>query len=484
MSSWARPGLLKKPAPKGTPAHVAAPPVATGTTRAPVKPNPTASKPKPKVPVAQGRVARLLANAGERSKLPDSYLPAAQLAQRQLNKRLAQPVTPGSSMTQRDLARQTQAAADVKYGAATQQAQQNVTQLGQVQRDTSDWYDAYLRELAAHQANVAGFQQQAQQSVAGLSQAAGALPAHGAATGLSGENQATALQASAVRKALTDSFGAMLTSQGANANTYADALAHVVGPGAKVQALDVAAGNQGKARQQLQQLVAERGAFRQTLADQTKQDEAKNVLATSIATGKELAATSEAKAAVAGATAEATTAAKYGYSLKDWRKIGPTARQAVIKSTKSTAADHVYSSGPFAGHMKSEIDAMSGVDRQKLVTAYKGTDKTSATVKRANPAARGRLRDDVASATIYAQALKDQGTPRPKAIKALLMGIPKSKDNPTSVPRFKHLVAIVALDKAYYGVVTPATVAQLLARGYTAQDVGIAAAATPAPEHP
>ena len=59
------------------------------------------------------------------------------------------------------------------------------------------------------------------QQTQGLAGAQAGLPAQGAATNLSSENQQVAGNAAAVRNALTGSFGAMLASQGANANTYA-----------------------------------------------------------------------------------------------------------------------------------------------------------------------------------------------------------------------------------------------------------------------
>ena len=339
MASWAS-ALAKHRAP-----HTQA----GGSTPSRGRPNTSPASPspsKPRKPPAPGRVQRLLANAGTRASLPDESLPPHLLAQRQLNQRLAQPVTPGSSMTERDLARQTRAAGDVRYGAAEQQAQQNVAAAGQMTRNTSDWYDAYLRELAAHQANVGRYQQQAQTAVQGLSQATGALPAAGAAQGLSAENQQVAGNASAVRRALTDSFGAQLASQGANANTHASALTNVVGPGAKVQALQRAAGTEGKTRQQLEQLVKERGQFRQQLGEETRQSEAKNVLAQAIATGKSAVDTAQLKETVRSHRAtESNTAAsrkareadragtpnKYGYTNAEWRGMTTEQRQQKIK---------------------------------------------------------------------------------------------------------------------------------------------------------
>lgn len=122
-----------------------------GSSHAPRKPNPRPKRP----PLTQGRISRLLQNPGTRAALADKYLPPAMLAQRQLNRRLNAPVTPGSTMTERDLSRQTRAASDVRYGYPEQQAQQGLQAAQQVQRDVGGYYDQYLRELAAHQQAVA-----------------------------------------------------------------------------------------------------------------------------------------------------------------------------------------------------------------------------------------------------------------------------------------------------------------------------------------
>jgi hypothetical protein len=226
-------------------------------------------------------------------------------------------------------------------------------------------------------------------------------------------------------------------------------------------------------------LGRERGAFRQQLGDETRQSEAKNVLATSIATGKEVANTPTAKAAVAGATEEAKQAAKYGYSLHDWRTLGPKGRATVRGKEKGSSGDTVYSSGPFAGRSKADVQAMSDADRKKLVDAYKGgkgKTKSKTNVYGAvptTPAERARLTRVVESAAPYADAMKAQGVPRPQALKALLMGVPKSKDNPTAVPKTERLAALIALDKAYYGRITSATMAQIRHRGYSVRQFGI-----------
>jgi hypothetical protein len=86
-----------------------------------------------------------------------------------------------------------------------------------------------------------------------------------------------------LRQALTASFGAMLAGQGANASGYADTLAHVVGPGQKLQGVTRAQGDVTKAQQARSDLAKEKGSFEQQFEDEFKQNEAKNVLAGQIA---------------------------------------------------------------------------------------------------------------------------------------------------------------------------------------------------------
>jgi hypothetical protein len=364
-----------------------------------------------KKPLTRGRIQRLLKNPGTRAALADKFLPPDLLAQRNLNRRLNAPITPGSAVTERDLSRQTRTASDVRYGQAEQQSRQDIAASEQRARNVAAWYDNYLKELASHQQNVAGFQSQATQAVQGLSQAGAGLGS-GAAENLSADNQQTAANASAVRRALVDSYGAMLSSQGANANTYASSLAHVVGPGQKLQAQQQAQGRTGKAQQALEQLLREKGAFRQQLGDERRQDEAKSVLATSIATGKEVANTPTAKAAVAGATEEARQAAKYGYSLHDWRTLGPKGRATVRGNEKGSSGDTVYSSGPFAGRTKADVQALSDTERKRLVDAYRGGGKgkqATSGAGSASPAAQTKAVSQIRQAQRYVSDLRAKG---------------------------------------------------------------------------
>jgi hypothetical protein len=123
-------------------------------------------------------LARVLKNPGLRSKLPTSMLPADMRNRRALNQRLKQPITDGSSITERDLARESKSAMDVKYGPVEQAQGQRVQEEQQRQRDFTGpggFYDQYLHQMAENSKQVqnigaatVGAGLAAQRGVAGL----------------------------------------------------------------------------------------------------------------------------------------------------------------------------------------------------------------------------------------------------------------------------------------------------------------------------
>jgi hypothetical protein len=352
-------------------------------------------------------LAKARANPGLRSKLSTSQLTSSQQRARALSARLNAPVTPGSSLTNRDVAHQAQTATAVKYAPQEQAIGQELQQAQGQARDfggPGGFYDQYLAQLREHSANVAAQQGQQQQALQGLAGAVTGLAGQGAQAqaqdasadaatrGMQAGDQ-TGLQsnAAAIRQQLLASLGSASNSQAANASGYADTLSRVVGP---TQKLSGQATGANKIRDVLTKrtgLKGEEGAFNQSVRDQIKSDEAKNALALQIAGGKAAADvttatikaqqnTPSAKGAVAGATASATQAAKYGYTAHQWALLGPTARNKIIttaKKTSSGGSDTVYTSGPFAGKKKSEIAGLSDSERQRIVSDFnKGKGKT------------------------------------------------------------------------------------------------------------
>jgi hypothetical protein len=330
-----------------------------------------AKKPKPAMTGARAR--QLAANPATRAALADKFLSPAQLKQRQLNQRLDTPVTPGSTLTNRQLAQQRNAAVQVQYGPQDQALGSRLAASQQTEKDQAGWYQDYLNELAQHKKNVADISANANTAYQGLSGAA-----QGLGTGVEGTGaQDDASKAQAVRQALLGNFGALQNAQGRNATDYADTLAKVVGPGQKLQAQAQGRRNTNAVRDQVASLGLQKGAYASKFSTDAITNEQKNVLAQqALGLDVQKAATQAAqnspaaKAATAAATSEAQMASKYGMTVHQWRLLGPNGRATRIAATKAKPADSVYTSGPFAGKKKSEVDAMNPDQRQSTVDVY------------------------------------------------------------------------------------------------------------------
>jgi hypothetical protein len=469
---------------------------------------------------------RVLSNPGLRSKLSASslqkYAPA-QAKARALSVRLNAPITPGSSTTERDLAHEAQAATTVKYGTALSDAATNVGIGEQTQRDTGALYDQYRQALQQHQQNIALYQAGAQQALQNT---------QAGITGL-GQQQATDMQAQAnagaaqrgvaqagnlapladqalgVRQQLAGTFGAQQAMTGAAANTYADTQANVVAPGQKLTALNQQAGKVRDLRTKQQALKAEADAYNQTFRDTRRQNEFKNVLAQQTLVGNQAIAGAKAAASAAAndpatvaatagaraaATNEAANAAKLGLSVHDYRLLGPKERGRRLKALKGTkagsASDTRYSSGPFAGMLKSTVNALTPDAAQKLVDKYNKTkgDSTDPNSKTASTKAfRDKYGVDLQTTTAHnsgrdsaqnaQQAFKRVGSKVKQAdgrvhivttddiVNALRTG--SSGANKTS-----PLWIRVGLELARGGI-TPGTAARLHKAGYSVAQLGL-----------
>ncbi len=348
---------------------------------------------------------RVLANPGLRSKLSvaslQKYAPA-QAKQRALSQRLAQPIAPGSSITERDLAHEAQAAQTVRYAPQERELGQQIGVAQQTERDTGSFYDQYQQALQQHSANIAayqaGAQQGMQQAMAGITGLAGTQAAQlqqqqnaGAAqqgVAPAGDLTSMANQAAATRQALGASFQVQGLQQNQATQNFASNLANVVAPTQKLGALAQARGRTRDLQQKKADLATEEGAFNQQFRSDRRGEEFKNQLAMGAlnlnaqkaqtdADAKAATAaanTPAAKAAATSATASASTAAKYGYTAHQWAMLGPTRRQQIIAKAKKTSSgsgsDTVYTQGPFAGRKKSEIAALSDSERQRIVRDY------------------------------------------------------------------------------------------------------------------
>lgn len=322
---------------------------------------------------------RVLANPGLRSKLPLSMLPPEMRRQRLLNQRLSQPVTPGSTMTERDLARESGAAADVEFGDREASERRALAEEQARTRDLGGWYDQYLAAVRQHSANVQGIGAAAatagqglQQGVTGLGQAGLAqiqnpANADAAARGAQANDlSGLANQALAVRQALTGSFIAQQNAANAANSNYADSVANVVAPGQKLGAMAQQSGKEAQRRQDITETAKRKGAFETEFRGQRRTEEANRVLA---------AQTLGAKISAE----EADQAAGRATRREDRRhnKAMETAAQDRINAAKQKAIDDATAagnkraqSGPFAGMTQNQINGMSDEEAQRRVDDF------------------------------------------------------------------------------------------------------------------
>ena len=278
------------------------------------------------------RLRKWLANPGLRSKLPEKYLSRDQQEER----KLGEPVTPGSSMTLRDLRRDSKAATDLRYGGSIRDSQQSIYSSQAAERATSSWYDDYLRRLAQYQTDVGNSGTQAQQqasadfgAVRNLDNADAQAQAQAnqqlaQVTGAKPLADATSSPASVVRQGLMASSGALLAGQSKNANDYASLLTNVVGPGGKMQALAGARARTLAAEKALAGRRDDARNYRASYEQQTISGEAKNALAAAIAQGK--AAVDKYKADQAAATSRANNRRTNATSRANNRDTNATRR--------------------------------------------------------------------------------------------------------------------------------------------------------------
>lgn len=418
------------------------------------------------------RIKQLLSSPGTRHLVPTKDLPSDLRAKRALNQRLAQPIVPGSRMTNRDLAHQREAAVDLEFGPRAVDAYQ------QRERETGGWYDQYLRELDTHARNVQGFGQAAQDQIANLDKIQG--PADTAPQ--DPQNQAIAQQAQAVRSALLGALKAKVSGQATAANTYADTLAHVVAPGQKVQALTAARGNTDALRQKV-------GAFRTDYEARARGAEGKNVIATQALIGDIAHQTTQDQ--VAGA------------------RIGETARhnRAAERNAAANAKSSGYGPGRPGmnkyGYTHDEWSALSARQRDKARSGS-GTQKSPASrdadafydkygARPASTAAVGNAQNSIEGAAALVRELKAGGNDRNAVANILLKGEPvqtvgsdgkpivkNGKEVTKRYPRQKALWLTVALDLAYLGGrISAGTASKLHKAGYTVKVLGLSTGAPP-----
>lgn len=182
--------------------------------RQPTTPRKVRPKAPPKPKVDWGALA---ADPATRPKVPDRILrrvnPEA-FKQRQQNRFNAAPVTPGSSMTNRELGRVTDAAVGEKYGYADEQMRQQYEHSRATEQQIPGWFDYYRQQVQDLAAADATARQAATGQIAGLG---GTLAA--AASRAATADQTAMAQDAAIRGAALDPQAAVRAQQAAQINT-------------------------------------------------------------------------------------------------------------------------------------------------------------------------------------------------------------------------------------------------------------------------
>jgi hypothetical protein len=430
-------------------------------------------------------LARVLKNPGLRSKLPASMLPADMRNRRALNQRLKQPITEGSSITERDLARESKSAMDVKYGDVEQAQRQRVQEEQQRQRDFTGpggFYDQYLHQMAENSKQVqnigaatVGAGLAAQRGVAGLAgadftQLQGQANQSAALNGVAPANDMTkvAADAASTRQALVGSFVSQQAAQAAATQTYADSMARVVGP---QQKLAGAAMQEGRIREKRDDQLAtakQRGSDDVAYRAGKRADEAKLVLA---------------KQTLGANVAENQTQAQLE---RDKLKAGTKA--AADKTTADTKADADKQARTMPPPTSTASRTASGRTmttkaRQKVIADFKAKSGTGA----AKPKGPKWLTPEQAAAGVSQLGqLKDAAT-RAKTGKAFIEGHAGQKKLDKAGARqkilgyaplaskLKHPALVdAAVDAMYDGFITNTTVAALKQAGYKPSEVATA----------
>lgn len=358
-----------------------------------------------------GRVAAAVANPGTRANVPTGLLPDKYRKVREQNERFAAPITPGSSQTYGDVARQRKAAETLEFGAdPVGKAQANEAQ-------TAAWYDAYKRDLEAHRVRQEGYGQQAVSQFSNMAGTAGQVP-----PGLSAQNAQVASNAQGVRDQLRAGLGAELASRAANANTVASATEANSGL-LKAEAVK-------KQRDSTQATRDKLGAWRSQFMNSARDSEAKNVLAMQIAGVQSAADLASEKA-----------------RLEQQDRIS---RRQANTSRMNTAANNATSLANNAANNANKNKNGTGGKSPWLSTGQQNT-----------------FRNDLEKARAAVADAKRAGLSRAQAGKALLRGGGK-------VQRIGNQLALsVALDAAYDGALSRRNVQRLHESGYKIGPLGI-----------
>lgn len=233
----------------------------------------------------RARYAKLEKDPNTRAAIPTKYLSPRYRKVRELNARLATPVTPGSTMTEGDLARRAKAETDLKYGDAERIARTTVAEAQGKARVVPDYFAQYRATLdrarqaldAERQAVVGNAENIA--AAAGANQAQSAITQAGQFSGADmGQVQQEAAQAAANRGSLGGSARDVLAASYAGRAGVLDTARTSGVEGRLAQAVREAEGNLTKAISDRQALSKERGDYNQSRRSSIRDSERQSVL--------------------------------------------------------------------------------------------------------------------------------------------------------------------------------------------------------------
>lgn len=291
---------------------------------------------KPKVqpkPFTPARVKKLARNPGDRSKIPTRLLPQQYRAEREKNARLNAPVAPGSSLTNRQLGRDTKSYMTQRYAQGDQAERQGIATQEGLNRDTTGWYDQYLNDLRTHARNIGTF---ADQNVA-QTQGAGQGIANAAGQALAGQTDPISrginAQAADTRARYAGSFAGQASAIGTADKNYASTVANVVGPGQKLQAQAQGGRALTTLREKATARADAKGADAQQYRSGRISEEQKIAAADAIAQGKSAveAAKIAGRTTVAKINAGSKTPPVPYYTWAQWKSLSPAEKRAAVK---------------------------------------------------------------------------------------------------------------------------------------------------------
>jgi hypothetical protein len=394
--------------------------------------------------------------------------------------KLSAPVVPGSTLTERALAKAVNAAAKVRFGPALATQQTAVNQAKQAAQDVGGrggFYDQYLAQVRQHAANVNNI-------VAATNASIGQLP--GAVTGLAAADTGSlqgAMDVGAAARGMGPAgnlgpmaSGAAATSQGMAANlaaqqqalggasrTFADTQAHVVAPAQKLTAQTQGAARVETARAARRETKSEVGAYKAQTGAAMRSDEAKNVLAQETLTGN-LASKAATARTSAGNLKERH---RHDAALEHQAASSAAAAQQKAIQQAATAANKRVQSGPFAGLTQTEVNGLSTKQAQHYVDRYHSSSGSGKGGKGAKAPTltltqQGSGLQQLPTILSYAQKRHGQKQTYAKAEQAINANNAKIK-NPA--------LTRAALDTAYFGHLWHTTAKMLVAAGYDPNQV-------------